>query len=714
MAAVDEARRTGEGPFRAISPIFRLALEPQRNQILNIPQAVSVLVPILGENFTEHALEAFLPQLTSLGWLIEEPAQASAAAYRVPGSLPTLDKEEAVEASEHKLARLFTAFQEFLESYAPLLKRSMTQAEFQWLLFRWATSLDGSDKDAIKVEADRLNTGGRSSIRNAFLDETQRFSRIDKSASVEFAGFVKWLSKHRRVELLNDIASLTELGLVIEFIDELRRASPGGKQINGSVFVLDAPVLLDAFGLSGPARKVSIDRCLSVLVKNGARLATLTHCLEELSEILKTVLERPEHRRFGLTGDALRANPGLAAKANEISRQPDRAAKLAGFEVLHFDKKSPLASNCFPDELIDRFRNTATWHDIHKTDQRERDSHSIAFVMRRRNGKFNSDVMENNFVFVTRNSTFTRFSEIFVKRHLSVPEFAFGPAIETKTLAALVWLRFGSVEVADLPQMHLISACDRILATNGELLRRAEKRIKELKSDEAATALLSSQQAVLDLVIAVGGSPDVLDGANGDELLRAFTASAEEKGRLDEREKAAQREAELHGAIAEVEERAKLVSDKAENLAFEKIRYEKAVRERDEELARISKEDNNRIQTIAANILSSADTSQWNSVAVLWIISAIFGLFGQFFIWQGIDWWKSSYLNILFGLLVIVASLIAAGLGLRVIPSGKIDLAAALHSALVRRFVRKRLSRIEYEGDRERIKNVLKAKIPSL
>lgn len=706
MAAVDEARRTGEGPFRAISPIFRLALEPQRNQILNVSNAVAVLTPILGENFTEHTLEAFIPQLVSLKWLVEERAQPSLAAYRVPIDLPALDQEVAVEASELKLIRLFAAFQEFLESYAPLLKNNMDKQEFSWLLFRWATSLDGSDKQAIRAEADRLNSGGKSSIKNAFLDETQRFSKINKSTSVEFAGFVKWLSKHKRIELA-DIASLTELGLAIEFIDELRRTSDAKKLINSTVFVLDAPVLLDALGLSGPARRSSIDRCLKVATKNGGRLATLTHCLEEVSEILKAVLDRPDYRRFGLTGDALRANPELSSRASEVMKQPDRAAKLAGIEVLHFDRKSPLSANCFPDELIDRFRNTATWHDLYKSEQRERDAYSIAYIMRRRNGRFDSDIMENAFVFVTRNSTFTSFSDIFVKRHLSVPDYAFGPAMETKTLAALVWLRFGSIDTEDLPQINLISACDRILSTNGELLRRAEKRIKEFKDDDAANALLSSQQAVLDLVIAVGGSPDVLDGADGDQLIRAFTVSAEEKGRLDERAKAALCEAELSDAVSKAQAQAEMESQKAAEISLEKLKIESLAKRKAAELQEFFTQEDNRIKEIANRMVFNSQHKQWKVIAIIWLASAFIGVLGQFFIWQGVDWWIKSYLNMIFGAFVVVTTVIATGMGLRVIPPGKIDLASGFHTILVRKSLNSRLRDMEHEGDRERVRKVL-------
>jgi hypothetical protein len=66
----------------------------------------------LGDAFSDHALEAFLPHLLELGWLIEEPAGTSSA-YRIPNSLPDFDGAEAVEESEAKLTRLFVRFVEY-------------------------------------------------------------------------------------------------------------------------------------------------------------------------------------------------------------------------------------------------------------------------------------------------------------------------------------------------------------------------------------------------------------------------------------------------------------------------------------------------------------------------------------------------------------------------------------------------------------------------
>jgi hypothetical protein len=98
---------------------------------------------------------------------------------------------------------------------------------------------------------------------------------------------------------------------------------------------------------------------------------------------------------------------------------------------------------------------------------------------------------------------------------------------------------------------------------------------------------------------------------------------------------------------------------------------------------------------------------QWRIVATLWVVSALVGILGQFFIWQGIEWWTKSYLNVAFGVIVIIATIIATAMGLRIIPPGKIDLAAALHTTLVRKSLNRRLRDMEHEGDRERVRKLL-------
>lgn len=227
MATVEEARRTNDGPFRAIAPIFQIALEPQAGQALNLEQATQVLQPILGKNFTLEVFHSFIPQLVKLGWLIEVPTGRNEAAYSVALAFSSFNEREAEKNSLKKLDVLYSLFCSFLREYAPLLNFSITDSEFKWKLFQWAVSLDGIDKSAISDQAKRILSGKKPGIKSLSLDETHQYSKVDRALSVEFAAFVRWLAQQNCRELA-DIAALSELGLAIEFLEELR--SPKANQ----------------------------------------------------------------------------------------------------------------------------------------------------------------------------------------------------------------------------------------------------------------------------------------------------------------------------------------------------------------------------------------------------------------------------------------------------------------------------------------------------
>ncbi|MBM7406903.1 MULTISPECIES: hypothetical protein [Sphingomonas] len=572
-------------------------------------------------------------------------------------TLPELNDTQALEASEAKLSRLHSRFSEFLERYAPLLKLTVSEAEFKWEIFRWSTSLDGTDKDALSAEAGRLLAGGRPSIKAAIFDETKQFSGTNSSLSVEFAGFAKWLGRHGYEEL-RDLAALTEMGLALEFLQELRQPTQIEDAKLSNVLVLDAPVLLDLMGLSGPSRQRSIENCLRALRGHGTRVATLTHCLEEVAEIIDTVLKRPVNQRFGLTGDALRANPPLAHRARFIARSPDKEAKRLNVEVLVMDRKSPLHANFFADELIDRFRLSSTWHGPDKVEQQYRDALSVAFVMRRRQGRYSSDAFDAPFTLITRNSTFTRYADLFVRTNLGPPSYAFGPAMETKTLAAITWMRFGDTVDRNAPETHLISACDRILASNGFLLKKAERRIAEQQGKEISEAIFSSQQAVFDLVVATGGSPDVLDAANSEELLRAVTSSAQELGRLEERHLADAEIDVARRAASDFASEAEAARQRSVQLAADKAISEGMLRAKQEEIAQIERASEARLDQIAEQTWEDAEAQAWWIVGSAWVVAALYGLGGQFFIWDGDGWWRGDERSLVLGSSVILASLL--------------------------------------------------------
>lgn len=387
--------------------------------------------------------------------------------------------------------------------------------------------------------------------------------------------------------------------------------------------------------------------------------------------------------------------------------QPDKTAKGFGVEIVSFEKTNPTNTTLFPDRLIDRFRLGATWHDYSKTTQRERDAMSVAFVMRRRQGAYASDVLDCSYVLVTRNSTFTRYAQTFVRTNLAPPDFAFGPTIETKTLAAIVWVKFGSTASSELPQIHLISACDRILASNRELLRRAEKRLNESEGIETASALLTSHQAVLDLVISVGGSPDVLDSADGAQLLQAFSTSAEERGRNEERLKAEREKALLASVIAERERDVQSLDNKARLTSAEKTTLETRLKAAQNEVAAAQIRETKRIYLIAERLERESGRTASLMTSIFWVITTLYTAYGQFFIWDATLWNSGKWHDLAWNFSVILATLIATAMGMRFLGVGQLDLANVMQRKLRHYFLLIKLSRIDPMEEQNAVRDEL-------
>lgn len=653
-----EARKQKGSAFSAISPLFLAALEQQKGQNLDFEKAANSLRPTFGDNFNVNVLECFADQLVKEGWLIPRNLGPNKAAYLVSSSLPEIDATETSRNSLEKLDALYEKFRVFVGIKAPLLNLTISKDEFRWELFRWATSLDGSDKTAIRSEAERLVAGGVANVDLHNADEVHKFSRIDRRLSVEFAAFVKWLYKNSPNDL-DLVSSITELGLALEFLQELRQPSLRRAEKLDLILVFDAPVLLDILGMSGPAREKSIKSIMASLKHSGCRFITLSHCVEEMTNILKTVLETDPSKRFGPTGDILRSDKILQERARSIIMQPDKHIKQLDLSIQPFDRRrSPSNENYFSSELIDKFRSSATWHDQTKTVQKERDACSVGFVMRRRAGSTSSDILDCKIALVTRNAMFTEFSLAFCRRELDISEYDLGPCIEVKTLGANVWLRMGQTDATNLPQLHLIAACDKILSTNQSILRKAYSHVKNIVTPEQAQALLESEQAVLDLVISTGGSIDIIDSANSEELLSAFMTSSLEEGKASERrvakEEIATLTTELNTIRNDLKSTKGQLSSAAMDNSLQALKLQALEKSAEDEKRAVQ----NRQQNDAQHVFDVADRRAYAFMFAAAAFIGIIAFCGQFFIWDGIEWWAESLLNILIGSLILLSCLI--------------------------------------------------------
>jgi hypothetical protein len=234
-------------------------------------------------------------------------------------------------------------------------------------------------------------------------------------------------------------------------------------------------------------------------------------------------------------------------------------------------------------------------------------------------------------------------------------------------------------------------------------LKRAERRIKETQGEEASVAIFSSQQAVLDLILATGGSPDVLNSANSEELLQAVTSTAQEAGRIAERKIANEQIEDANSQIAARNQEIEEASEKIQQLAIDKVIADGLLRRKEEEISTLVETENVRLNEIANQIIKDARSQSWMFVGSLWVALALYGVLGQFFIWNGLEWWEASDGHKILGGTVIISTLMAAMFSLRFIPPGHVDLIGSIHNVSAKIRARMLIKQIRYIPDRNAV-----------
>lgn len=556
-ALLQEARSDASLGF-SLAPFLRLALDPQRGQFLDVQKAAAFLRPLLGDGFTTLVIDAHVPLLEDLGW-IEKVADRDdgAAIFKVTG-VPPVESDILAPSAEENLREVVDALVSYIEETEPLFAFNMNRTTLSQDFADWATALDGQDRKEILKAVDRLLAGKSLTGTLSTAEDASWKLSTPREQALLFAGFVKYANRSLP-DIFDKIIPLVEVGFVIDVVQSLQSPERVITYKPDVTFVLDGPVILDLVGLSGPSRQEAMKHIINAASQLGIRSVTLSHCLDEAREVVRAVLALPAADRHGLTGDALRANRTLTSYAQEFIRAPDRAVQTEGIQVLSFSiEANPNSFEWFPSTAFNEFRSRANFHGFGKYVQKERDSKSIAFIMRRRAGAVSSDWLNSKFVLIARNSTFVSFAQKFCFEKGFLPDYAAGPAVEQKTLAAIMWLRGGSEAALLLPRHQLLASCDRLLQSTKSVVAKAHglaKRLEGAKSEQLEL-ILSSSSIIEEITIRSGGNASYVDTANADEMLKMLKQSMAKAERLASKQ--VLQEAVLEGQAAIDEERLRL------------------------------------------------------------------------------------------------------------------------------------------------------------
>ena len=182
-----------------------------------------------------------------------------------------------------------------------------------------------------------------------------------------------------------------------------------------------------------------------------------------------------------------------------------------------------------------------------------------------------------------------------------------------------------------------------------------------------------------------------------------YGTDSEERGRLQQELKAEEEKAKLFDTITAKERIAQELASRTEALSANLSSKEAELLERAQEIQNRERADQNRAMIVANRIVSRAERETWILVSVVWILCSVVGIFGQFLIWNGLDWWLNSASNLARGGLVILCTVLAAAFSLRWVPPGKVDLAAVISMRISKKIIARYIRRVEPIDEQARV-----------
>ena len=426
-----------------------------------------------------EAIEFFIPKMRTLGWLEARSGLPTRGPYFV--NLPEPDVGEGSDAATGKaLADLGQQFLSFAKELSPFQSLPEDHMEAGALLLRYV------------VDA---NVPHGSQDNKARTDETFLAARFVEEAN------------NKKLPAQETLAELAAVGFLFRVAEEIARPSKR-RRVDLKV-VVDAPILLDYLGCSGPTRSDTTKDLFERLRSMGAQTITFEHCVGEARDALRSVLKTNPRDRYGPTGEALKRGIVNEKALLGLAQGFDTAVRASDISILPDDIEfTPQAHKYFDKARAGEVEKIVNWHDGNEH-ARLADSDTTVLTIRRRAGYRTSDLFDSRYICVTANPTFAGAT----RRHLLESAYysprQVPPVVTIREIAAKLWLELGNHDksaVLSIPNSQLLMSCDRALRFNRKVVDSARSELakfnpEQLQQFELLLEVPRSARAVMDVTL---------------------------------------------------------------------------------------------------------------------------------------------------------------------------------------------------------------------
>lgn len=499
-------------------PLFAPVIAPLAGKRFEAGKLSELLAEYYGMDIHPYAIEDLAPRLYEQGLLDRKEVSSHAFEYsyqKIDYVLPEMQENlvENVSIQFIKFAQDQLAFlnvQLSNEMLTNALLDRLKKAEFFGALIK------SNDTDK------RNNTLTLKPTQAAPRDESHLETRLD----ILVASFL--LNAYENNPALYQLLiKITTGALIAEVILDFRHPT-SLTDLKGVQIFLDTPFLMSLFDLGSKLGTSYAEKLYQQLKQVGANLATFRHSIDEFRDNMKAVLEaKKEGRAWGETAIRL-TDPNFKIYATTLLPVLEERIRQKDIEIA----ADPSANlyRYFPIEEEQELVGRITFHG--SIQARERDAHSIACVMRMRNGKTVSfsNFQTCNSVFLTKNGSLVKIAENLLRELSKLHEGDVPPCITDRYFAGLLWIMFGG-EKGGLPEHRLLANCARAVQAGDNVITKMHDILAHSSPEQAEhfSALMTTERGSQYFMQLTLGDPVLITEENYRDIYSKIEMIAGEK-----------------------------------------------------------------------------------------------------------------------------------------------------------------------------------------
>lgn len=492
--------------------------------------------------------EDLIPRLKAAGRIEEINRDGEKGAY-VCKAVHDPEIEQRELSAEEDLDRLGERFKGFCDDHPTLFTLNKSAYELGNLLLNFVVAVEGFDRNALLDAVEKLleKSIDEPSGEDEVDDEYSLFIRPNLRTEESYlcARFINDLSSSSQ-EDFNALIDVASVALLTEVVLSVRNPPDAERKAADLVVILDAPLIMDALGLSGIELRERIEYIINSLRAMDAKVWAFNHSCGEIKRNLAKMFELHPHERYGYTANAILKGEVMEDFARAVMADPaEHIENQLGFQIIRQELDDfPNSHKYFSDEFFEEFSDRALWHE--HPDPRKVDAMSVALIMRRRANNQTNDFFKSKFIMLSRNWLFVEFAKRFCNSHGLIEGNDVGPITTVRNASALIMLTLGYQGKKEIVRRQLLGACERVLRIKPNVSRAAWSKVKEIKPEllKQYEALLSRPRSVQVLADRTLNVERALKNDEIEGLVKLMENSLGEKYKAEADERHAQQEAE--------------------------------------------------------------------------------------------------------------------------------------------------------------------------